>query len=107
AAGAAKAGSVPINTIAYGTPTGTVELQGQRYLVPADPSAMAMIADQSGGKTFSAQTANQLSSIYGQIAKTIGYDTRQHEITAWFTGLGLAVAGLAAIAALIWTQRLT
>ena len=40
------------------------------------------------------------------IAKTIGYDIETHEITVWFTAFGLVAAGLAGVAALIWTQRL-
>jgi Ca-activated chloride channel family protein len=104
---AAKAASVPIDTIAWGTANGTVEVQGQEQPVPADPQAMADIASKTGGKTFDAQNANQLSSSYTKIATTIGYDTVTHEITVWFTALGLIVAALAGVAALIWMQRLT
>jgi Ca-activated chloride channel family protein len=104
---AAKAASVPIDTIAWGTPNGTVVVQGQEQPVPADPQAMADIANKTGGKTFDAQNANQLSSSYTKIATTIGYDTVTHEITIWFTAFALIMATLAGIAALIWTQRLT
>ena len=103
---AAKAASVPISTIAFGTPSGTVDVQGERHAVPADPAAMARIANQTGGQTFDAQTADQLSQTYSKIATTIGYDTEVHEITVWFTAFALLAAALAAVAALIWTQRL-
>jgi Ca-activated chloride channel family protein len=103
---AAKAASVPVNTIAFGTPNGTVNVQGQDHPVPADPQAMAQIASDTGGQTFDARTAGQLSDIYSKIATTIGYDTQLHEITVWFTAFGLVAAGLAAVAALVWTQRL-
>jgi Ca-activated chloride channel family protein len=106
AATAAKAANVKINTIAYGTQSGTVTIQGQTIPVPSDPAAMAQIASASGGKSFTAETASQLKSVYSQIGRVVGYDVHRHEITAWFTGIGLALAMLTAIAALLWTQRL-
>ena len=90
---AAKAASVPVNTIAFGTPNGTVTVQGQQHPVPADPQAMAKIAQDTGGQTFDAQTADQLTQTYSKIATTIGYDTELHEITVWFTAFGLVAAG--------------
>ena len=104
---AALAASVPVNTIAFGTADGTVTVQGQSHAVPADPQAMAQIAQDTNGETFDAETADQLTDSFNKIATTIGYDVEQHEITVWFTAFGLVAAGLAAVAALIWTQRLT
>jgi Ca-activated chloride channel family protein len=106
AAASAKQAGVHISTIAFGTPDGTVELQGRTIPVPSDPAAMAQVAAVSSGQSFTAQTAGQLKSVYTQIGRTVGYDVHHHEITAWFTGLALAIAMLAAIAALIWTQRI-
>ena len=106
ASASAKQAGAHINTIAFGTPTGTVDLHGQTIPVPSDPAAMAQIAADSGGQSFNAQTAGQLKSVYRQIGRTVGYDVHHHEITAWFTGIALAIAMLAAIAALIWTQRI-
>jgi len=106
AATAAKQAGVTVNTIAFGTPNGVVSIQGRDVAVPADPAAMAQIASESGGKTFTAQTAGQLKSVYDQIGRVVGYDVHRHEITAWFTGIGLVLAMLAAIGALIWTQRI-
>lgn len=103
---AAKQAGVKINTIAFGTAEGTVFIQGQTISVPSDPAAMAQIASDTGGSTFTAETAGQLKSVYGQIGRVVGYDTHRHEITAWFTGIALALAVAAAIAALIWTQRI-
>ena len=39
-----------------------------------------------------AQTAGQLKSVYQEIGRTVGYDVHRRDITAWFTGLGLAMA---------------
>jgi Ca-activated chloride channel family protein len=106
ATAAAKQAGVRINTIAFGTDGGQVVIGGRTLSVPADPAAMAQIASDSGGRTFTAQTAGQLKSVYGQIGRVVGYDVHQHEITAWFTGLALALATLAAICGLIWTHRI-
>jgi Ca-activated chloride channel family protein len=102
---AAKQAGVKINTIAYGTQVGFIVVRGQTIAVPSDPAAMAAIASGSGGQTFTAQSAGQLKSVYNQIGRAVGYDVHRHEITAWFTGIALALAILSAVFALIWTQR--
>jgi Ca-activated chloride channel family protein len=81
-------------------------MEGQTIAVPSDPVAMAQIASATGGQTFTAQSADQLKSVYGQIGRVVGYDVHRHEITAWFTGIGFLVAALAGAAALMWTQRI-
>jgi Ca-activated chloride channel family protein len=106
ATAAAKEAKVPVDTIAFGTENGTVERDGQLVPVPADPEAMRAIADATDGKSFTAENVDQLNSVYEQIRKTVGYDSEEREITVWFTGIGLAVAMLAAGAALIWLQRM-
>jgi Ca-activated chloride channel family protein len=106
ASAAAKQAGVHINTIAFGTTDGVVVVQGRAIGVPADPAAMAQIASDTGGRTFTATSASQLRSVYNEIGRVVGYDVHRHEITAWFAGIGLAVAMVAAIAALIWNQRL-
>ena len=105
AAAAAKQANVKIDTIAYGTPDGAITVQGQTINVPADPSTMSQIAATSGGKTFTAQTASQLTSVYNQIGRAVGYDVHRRLIAAWFTGVALFIAVAAGVAALIWTQR--
>jgi Ca-activated chloride channel homolog len=103
---AAKQAKVPVDTIAFGTPNGTIERQGEVIPVPADPQSMQEIASGTGGKSFTAKTANQLTSVYDQIRKSVGYDTKTRDISFWFSGLGLLLAALTAGAALIWTQRI-
>ena len=102
----ARAQSVPVDTIAFGTPDGTVNVQGEDVPVPYDPDAMARIATQSGGRSFTAQSADQLASIYDQIGRDVAYVVRTRELTAAFAGGALVVALLAAAGALVWTQRL-
>ena len=106
AAANAKLAGVAVDTIAFGTADGIVTIQNQRHRVPSDPETMARIAEASGGQTFAAETGGQLEAIYDQIGRAVGFDNQKSEITAWFTGLGLLIASLAAAAALFWTQRL-
>ena len=106
AAAEAKAQSVPIDTIAFGTAAGSVIVQGQDVPVPYDPQAMARIASESGGRSFSASTASELGSIYDQIGRDVAYVVHTRELTAAFAGAALLLALLAAAGALVWTQRL-
>jgi Ca-activated chloride channel family protein len=106
AAVAAKSAHVPVDTIAFGTSTGTLNLQGRVIPVPSDPAAMARIAAESGGTSFTARSAGQLKSVYTQIGRAVGYEVHKHDVSSWFTFLGLLLAALSATAALIWTQRL-
>ncbi len=105
-AAAAKTAGVKINTIAFGTPNGTISISGEVIPVPADPAAMSQIASATGGHTFTAQTANQLRSVYNEIGRVVGYNVQHRDITAWFIGIALLLMMAAAGAALTWNQRL-
>ena len=105
-AAAAKAAGVKINTIAFGTANGTVTINGETIPVPADPAAMAQIASATGGRTFTAQSADQLKSVYNEIGRAVGYDVQHRDITAWFIGIALVMLIIAAAGALTWSQRL-
>ena len=106
ATAAAKAAGVPVDSIAFGTAQGTVNLQGEVLSVPADPAAMAQIAEGSGGKSFTAVTGTELNAVYDQIRMSVGYDTVPRDLRGWFLGLGLFVLFLSSGAALVWSQRL-
>jgi Ca-activated chloride channel family protein len=105
-AAAAKTAGVPIDTIAFGTAEGAVVIRGQTVPVPFDPIAMARIAQESGGTSFTARSASQLHAVYDQIGRAVGYTVHRHEVTAWFSGAALALAALAGASALVWSSRL-
>jgi Ca-activated chloride channel family protein len=100
AAAEARAAKVPIYTIAYGTENGYVDLDGKREPVPVDHELMQEIAELSGGKYFSAATADQLRTVYNNIGSQVGYEKADREVTARFAGYGLAFAVLAALGAI-------
>ena len=98
-AAAARDAEVAVYTIAYGTENGSVDLDGKRERVPPDRELMQAIADSSGGATFAAESAGDLSRVYENIRSEVGYEEVKKETTATWAGYGLAFAVLAALAA--------
>ena len=100
---------IPIYTVALGTPTGTLpnpEPFGAPVPVPPDPQLMSQIAQASHGRTFDAQTADQLASIYRHLGTRLGSTTRKREVTALFAIGGLALLLVAAATSSRWSPRL-
>lgn len=97
---------IPIYTVALGTPNGTLNPDplSAPVAVPPDPQLMAQIARLSGGRTFDAQSAGALSSIYGDLARELGTVSRRREITA---PLLIAALVLSAAAALGGARRVS
>lgn len=105
AATTAKDAGVPVYTIAFGTPDGTVEIQGQTIPVPFDPDTMAALAEAGGGRSYTAETADELRTVYDEIGRDVAYEEQPFDLTAVFAGVGLVTALLACSAALYWNQR--
>jgi Ca-activated chloride channel family protein len=105
AAQAATAAGVPVSTIAYGTPDGTIRLQGQLVPVPVDGPALQSLAEATGGQSYSAQSGEELNGVYADIGSQVGYTTQRKEVTAVLTGLGLLAAAAAAGTSLLWGSR--
>lgn len=103
---AAKEQKVPIDTIAFGTDGGVVELRGEQVPVPVDRQALADIAAATGGKSFNALSRSEVESVFKRIGSSIGYDTKQEEVTVWWLGAGIFVLILGCGAALVFTNRL-
>ncbi len=98
---------VPVSTIAFGTPNGTVTLNsGQVVSVPVDARALALIAQTTGGTAYEAETQSQLRDVYASIGSSIGFDTAQSSLVMWFVGAGIVVLLLASGLALAWSNRL-
>lgn len=106
AANAAKQAGVPVNTIAFGTDTGTVTINGDTEPVPVDREDLHRIAQQTGGRAYDAWTAEQTKQIYQNLAQQIGWTTEAREITMWFVGICLLLLFVASAASLFWQQRI-
>ena len=100
---------IPISTVALGTPNGVLQSPNPfepSVPVPPDPQLMQQIAELSGGRSFNAQSADQLSSIYKRLADKLGTVTRKREVTVAFAIGGLAFLLLAAATSTRWSARL-
>ncbi len=101
---------IPIYTVALGTPGGTLpnpaDPLGVPVPVPPDPQLMAEIAQVSGGRSFNAQSANELSSIYRSLGEKLGTVTRKREVTADFAIGALALLLVAGLGSARWSERL-
>ena len=79
---------------------------GPPVAVPPDPQLMQQIAQLSGGRTFNAQTADELSSIYKQLGQKLGTVTRKHDVTSVLAIGGVAFLLLGAMSSTRWSGRL-
>ncbi|GAB3991461.1 VWA domain-containing protein [Nocardioides marmoraquaticus] len=106
AARAAVEAGVPVSTIAYGTPLGTVEVEGQLVPVPVDEESLARLAQEARGAAYTAQTGDELEQVYDDISSSIGWTTERREITQWVATAALLLGLLAAGLSLRWGTRL-
>lgn len=108
----AKEAGVPITTIAYGTPDGTIVVDefgdgnGQLTRVPVNVAELADLAEGTGGLAFTAETAADLSSVYDNLGSSIGYDLELTEIGDRYVLAAIIMMVAAAAASLRWADRL-
>ena len=120
--GAANAGQSPVSvassaaregistdTVALGTPGGTLanpEPLQPPIPVPPDPQLMHRIAAAGHGRTFTAQDAGGLASIYRGLGTSLSTRPATRDLTIAFAGVGLALLLGAALASLVWNGGL-
>ncbi len=78
-------GHVPVSTIAYGTASGTLMIQGQEVPVPVNTQALQTIASDTHGAYYRATTGDELKRVYQGLGSSIGYDVTHQEVGRWFT----------------------
>ena len=106
AATAAAAAGVHVSTIAFGTASGTVTVQGETVSVPVDAAALQAVAQTTGGQFFTAATADQVRAAFEDIGKAVGTTTQDREMTDYVVAAALGAAVIAAGASLAWFSRL-
>jgi Ca-activated chloride channel homolog len=108
----AKEASMPIYTVALGTPNGTVAgggffpFGGDRIPVPPDPVTLRAIAETTGGEFTEARDAEALDDAYEKLGSNLGRKSADKEVTYAFL---LAAAGLllgAGLLGALWSPRL-
>jgi Ca-activated chloride channel family protein len=98
----AKQEHVPIYTVALGTPGGAIFApNGELVPVPPDPQLMRTIAGASGGRSFDAQTADDLSSIYTTLGQKLSTVERKRDVTVYV----LLLAGVLLLVAAVGSVR--
>jgi Ca-activated chloride channel family protein len=103
---AAKAAKIPVSTIAFGTPYGTVTIDGQTVPVPPSKPTLRDLAARTGGKAYEAQAGSQLSQVYKHIGSSLGFRTERQESTSGYFGVALLLALTAGGLSLAWFARL-
>ena len=115
AAQAAAKLKIPIYTVTLGTPSGTITVPRSESNpaagtitkpVPPDEPTLRQIAQTSGGRSYSAENADDLSDVYKRLGSQLGTKKEPREITAGFAGAGLALLALGAAMSLRWFGRL-
>jgi Ca-activated chloride channel family protein len=106
AAQRARTAGVPVSTIAFGTPGGTVVLGGETLSVPPDGPALRAIADATGGRFFVAASSAELAEVYRTIGRSVTTTGELEDLTAWFVSAALVALLLASALALAWFARL-
>ncbi|MGI8847523.1 MAG: VWA domain-containing protein [Candidatus Dormibacteria bacterium] len=106
AAAAAQQKKIQVWTIAYGTLNGTITLpDGSTVPVPADRPALAAVASQTSGRFFTADSAQQIRQVYGDIGKSLGYKVEKTDISSYFVVGAFGLFVLAGLGSLLWTGR--
>ena len=86
---------VPVDTIAFGTPLGTVILNGHLIEVPVSGETLEQVAEATGGTAHDAGSAKELSEAYDDIALAVGSRTVRRDVSPWFAAAAAAWAVLA------------
>lgn len=97
---------IPVSTIAFGTPDGTVTIGGQTNPVPADYSALRDLADDNGGRPYTVANLAQLRCAFRDRAGVRTTSIHRNEVTSWLVGIALTLILLAVTALLVWTPAL-
>jgi Ca-activated chloride channel homolog len=111
AAREAKSKGVPVSTISFGTPWGSVDIPDgsggtERVPVPVDDPSLHKIADLSGGQFFSASNLADLHKAYDTLAQSIGYEYTRGPDSQKYLVLGALLVAAAFGASLVIRQRL-
>lgn len=105
AAAQARDQKVKIYTIAYGTQTGWVDLDGERHRVAPDEQLLRQISQTANGKHWNAASAGQLKEVYQDVRGEVGYEEKRVEITAQWAFYALAFATVAGLGAVSMAAR--
>lgn len=103
---AAQDAGIAVSTISFGTQAGVIFFQGQILPVPADGEALSRIAEETGGRFFDAESAEQLTEVFETLGVAVGVTTEEVEVVVPFMVAALILGTAAAVTSLVWFSRL-
>ncbi len=107
----AQEAGISVSTIAYGTAGGQVLIDeegdgvGQLVPVPVNVEELRMLAEGTGGLTFTAETAGELDQVYEEIGSTVGFDEEATEIGYRYVAVALVLLLAGAALSMRWFGR--
>lgn len=103
---AALDAEMPVSTIAYGTPSGVIGNGTRTQSAPADDGTLRMLAEETAGHFYRAESGAELDQVYEDIGSAIGWRTETTLVTTPLVLIGLALALTATALSLRWFSRL-
>ncbi|QVQ52918.1 VWA domain-containing protein [Spiractinospora alimapuensis] len=103
---AAHSAQVPISTIAFGSGVAMIEIEGQIIPADIDKEALELLATETEGHFYEAESEAELDSVYDDIGSSLGAETVHEEIGPWVMAFALVAAFATAGASLVWFSRL-
>lgn len=103
---AALDAEMPVSTIAYGTPGGVIGNGTRTQSAPADDGTLRMLAEETAGHFYRAESGAELDQVYEDIGSAIGWRTETTLVTTPLVLIGLALALTATALSLRWFSRL-
>lgn len=103
---ASRLAHVPVSTIAFGTPYGTVDIEGETTSVSVNKETLKSLAESTEGKAYEAADADQLREVYANIGTSLGFRTEHRDVAARYVGIALLFAFAAGGVSLAWFSRL-
>lgn len=95
---------IPVYTVAFGTPNGTITAQTPEGIkvisVPPDTRAMQTIADVTGGESFKADDLTTLERAFTKVGTKLEVNREERNLLPWFALAAALFALLAAFASL-------
>jgi Ca-activated chloride channel family protein len=103
--------NVPVFTIAFGTPEGSITdpVSGETIPVPVQPGPLADVAETTGGAAYEAATATELGDAYDRIQDSLGATLGEEietvtELTWRWAAIALALLAAAWALGLWWLR---
>jgi Ca-activated chloride channel family protein len=107
AARTAASHGVRVFTVGFGTANGDiVGFGGRRMRADLDEDSLKRIADITRAQYHRASSSEELQAVYNLLSKSVIVETKETEITSYFTALAALLAGISAFLSLLWFNRI-